>query len=80
VDGNFLEEPSVRPENLPARNSVVELMASMDGPRETSAWFGLKWKKVAVVVDTSAIKIRQARVTDVPVMMGLLVQLGYTPQ
>jgi GNAT superfamily N-acetyltransferase len=33
-----------------------------------------------VVVDASAVRIRRARATDVPAMVGLLVQLGYTPR
>ncbi|MEX5272156.1 GNAT family N-acetyltransferase [Kocuria sabuli] len=31
-------------------------------------------------MDASAIRIRRARAGDVPAMVGLLVQLGYTPQ
>lgn len=31
-------------------------------------------------MDTSAVRIRRARAADVPAMMGLLGQLGYTPQ
>ena len=39
------------------------------------------WReKVIVVVDTSVMRIRRACATDVPAMVGLLVQLGYTPQ